>query len=73
MANNIYSEEYKQVTEKLRHARLDSGLTQEQVAKKLGKPQSYVSKSEAGERRLDITELKAFADIYKKRINNFVS
>lgn len=73
MANNIYSKEYKQVTEKLKQARTDSGLTQKQVAEKLGKPQSYVSKSESGERRLDVTELKAFADIYKKRINNFVS
>ncbi len=72
MANNIYSEEYKQVTEKLRGARFDSGLTQEEVAEKLGKPQSYVSKSEAGERRLDITELKKFAVLYKKSINYFI-
>ena len=72
MANNIYSAEYKQVTEKLRSARLESGLTQEEVAKKLGKPQSYVSKSEAGERRLDVTELKKFAVLYKKTINFFI-
>jgi len=72
MTSNIYSEEYKKVTEKLRNARIDSGLTQEQVAKKLGKPQSYISKSEAGERRLDITELKKFAELYKKTINYFI-
>jgi transcriptional regulator with XRE-family HTH domain len=72
MTNNIYSEEYKQVTGKLRQARLESGFTQEQVAEKLGKPQSYVSKSEAGERRLDITELKKFAVLYKKTINYFI-
>ncbi len=72
MTNNIYSKEYKQVTEKLRSARLASGFTQETVAEKLGKPQSYVSKSEAGERRLDVTELKKFAELYKKDINYFV-
>lgn len=72
MTNNIYSEEYKQVTEKLRSARLASGFTQGLVAKKLGKPQSYVSKSESGERRLDVTELKKFALLYKKSINYFI-
>ena len=72
MANNIYSDEYKKITEKLRKARIKSVFTQEQVAEKLGKPQSYVSKSEAGERRLDVTELKKFADLYKKDINNFI-
>lgn len=72
MANNIYSDEYKKITEKLREARIEAGFTQEQVAEKLGKPQSYVSKSEAGERRLDVTELKKFADLYKKEINQFL-
>jgi transcriptional regulator with XRE-family HTH domain len=72
MANNIYSDEYKKITEKLREARVEAGFTQKQVAEKLGKPQSYVSKSEAGERRLDVTELKKFADIYKLSINYFL-
>ena len=72
MTSNIYSEDYKKVIEKLKQARTDAGLTQEQVAEKLGKPQSYVSKSEAGERRLDITELKAFAGLYSKDIKYFV-
>lgn len=71
MPNNIYSDEYRKITEKLREARIEAGYTQEQVADKLGKPQSYVSKSEAGERRLDITELKKFAELYKKSINYF--
>ncbi|HLB32500.1 MAG TPA: helix-turn-helix transcriptional regulator [Patescibacteria group bacterium] len=72
MANNIYSDEHKKITEKLRDARIEAGYTQEQVADKLGKPQSYVSKSEAGERRLDITELKKFAELYKKSIEYFM-
>ena len=40
--------------EKLKKARLGAGLKQEDVASKLEKPQSYVSKIERGERRLDI-------------------
>lgn len=40
--------------------RLGAGLTQEQLAKKLHKPQTYVSKSESGERRLDLVEWLAF-------------
>ena len=48
------------------------GLTQVQVAKKLGKPQSYVSKVESNERRIDVIELKTFAKIYKRSIQYFI-
>jgi len=37
-------------------ARLNSGITQIELAKKLRKPQSFVSKYENGERRLDVIE-----------------
>jgi len=37
---------------------MEAGLTQEEVAKRLGRPQSFVSKYETGERRLDILELR---------------
>lgn len=43
----------------LRQARLEAGLRQEEVARRLGQPQSFVSKYESGERRLDIAELIA--------------
>jgi transcriptional regulator with XRE-family HTH domain len=42
----------------LREARLQAGLTQVQVAERLHRPQSYVSKYERGELRLDILELR---------------
>jgi transcriptional regulator with XRE-family HTH domain len=42
----------------LRVVRIKAGLTQEEVARRLGRPQSFVSKYETGERRLDILELR---------------
>lgn len=39
------------------------GLTQVDVATRLGKPQSYVSKYERGERRLDVIEMLDIADV----------
>jgi len=72
MSKSIYSKDYRNVIEKLKKARLDVGLKQEDVALKLKKPQSYISKIERGERRIDITELKELAKIYKKDITYFV-
>ncbi|OGF33903.1 hypothetical protein A2223_04715 [Candidatus Falkowbacteria bacterium RIFOXYA2_FULL_35_8] len=72
MPKSIYTKEYKKIIERLKQARLNAGLRQEDVAKKLKKPQSYVSKIERGERRLDITELKEFVKIYKKPVNYFL-
>jgi transcriptional regulator with XRE-family HTH domain len=42
--------------------RLDAGLRQTDVAKRLGKPQSFVSNYESGERRLDLLELQALCE-----------
>ena len=46
----------------LKQARLKAGLTQAEVARRLGRPQSYVAKVEGGERRLDTLEMIAFAE-----------
>lgn len=72
MADSIYRKEYKNVIERLKEARLNAGLKQEDVAVKLGKPQSYVSKIERGERRVDIAEIKIFAKIYQKPMDFFI-
>ena len=50
---------------------MDAGLTQVDVAQTLGKPQSYVSKCESGERREDFVELLDFAKIYNKPLDFF--
>lgn len=43
-------------------ARKRAGLSQEELARRLGKPQSYVSKYENGERRLDVVEVAEIAE-----------
>ncbi len=72
MSKTIYSDEYKEIVRKLRNARIGAGLTQGEVAKLLRKSQSYISKSEAGEQRIDIVELKRFAKLYKKDLSYFL-
>lgn len=42
----------------VRQVRAEAGLTQEEVARRLERPQSFVSKYESGERRLDVLELR---------------
>lgn len=58
---SIYSREYTLFLELLRTIRLEAGITQEQVAARLGKKQTFVSKCERGERRLDIVELRSWS------------
>jgi transcriptional regulator with XRE-family HTH domain len=68
----IHTPEYKRMRERLREAREAAGMTQEKVAEHLGKPQSFVSKVETGERRIDPTELEKFAKLYGKPITFFL-
>jgi transcriptional regulator with XRE-family HTH domain len=72
MASAARSPRYRQFLERLRSARADAGLTQEQVATRIGRPQSFVSKCESGDRRVDIIELEVFADAYGKALSYFL-
>ncbi len=72
MSRIIYTKEYKEIIKRLTKARKKASFTQKEVADKLGKPQSYISKIESGERRLDVLELKKFANIYKKDSSYFL-
>ena len=67
-----YHDKYQELLSKLKAARLEAGLSQEEVAARLGRSQSFVSRSETGERRVDIIELQAFADAYKRPISCFL-
>jgi len=72
MNKAIYTKDHKFIIEQLKKARIEAGFDQEKVAELLGKTQSYVSKIEAGQRRIDIIQLKEFSKIYKKDINYFI-
>lgn len=46
----------------LREARQTAGLSQQKLADRLGRPQSFVAKIETSERRLDVAEFLAYAE-----------
>lgn len=54
MLKSTDTDAYKMLRELLIAARVDARLTQAQVAAKLGRPQSFISKYESGERGLDV-------------------
>ena len=57
MPRSRHSLRYTRLKELLVRARTDVGLSQVEVAARLGRPQSFVSKYESGERGLDVVEL----------------
>lgn len=65
MPKSVFSHRYERLRDALIRARHDADLTQIDLAKKLRRPQSFVSKYERGERRLDVVELIDVADALK--------
>ena len=72
MKKSIYSEDHKYLINQLRKARAEVGLEQEEVARLLRRTQSYVSKIESGQRRINVVQLKQFAKLYNKDISYFI-
>jgi len=68
---SVFTKEYQELLRKLQRARIRAGLSQIEVAKKIKKPQSFVSKCESGERRVDFIELRRFAKLYRKPLSYF--
>lgn len=62
---SIYQDAYRDLLSELSHARQDAGLTQQALADKLARPQSFVSKIEHGERRLDVIEFLELCRLVK--------
>lgn len=60
------------LAQKLREARKVAGMSQMESAKRLHRPQSYVSRCESGARRIDVFELQEFARVYGKPLRFFV-
>ena len=60
---STYSETYRSLIDRLVRARKAKGVTQSSLAKSLGRPQSFISKIENGERRLDVVEFIEIAQL----------
>ncbi len=63
MEKSIYSREYAIVLRLLRQTREDAGMTQLELARRLGHSQSFVTKMERGDRRIDIIQLRTICRI----------
>jgi transcriptional regulator with XRE-family HTH domain len=61
MARSVFSPGYAILIGGLADARRQAGVTQVQLAERLNKPQSFISKIERGERRVDVLEFCAIA------------
>jgi len=67
----LQSKRYRAFRERLRLAREEAGLTQVQLAELLDRPQTWVSKCEVGERRVDFVELEDWAAACRKTLDWF--
>lgn len=56
MTRALHSHTYKRLRRSLQQARADAGMTQAQVAARMRRPQSFVSKIENGERHINVVE-----------------
>lgn len=63
MAQSVYSRPYLVFLQQLRAAREASGLTQREVADRLGRSQSFVAKCEQGHNRVDVAQLVEFCRV----------
>jgi transcriptional regulator with XRE-family HTH domain len=61
MRKTLHSADYPRFLALLKAARKDAGIVQQELADRLGKPQSFVAKVEGGERRIDVIEFIAIA------------
>jgi transcriptional regulator with XRE-family HTH domain len=68
----LHSDEHERFRGLLRKARVEAGLTQMELASRLGVPQSFVSKYESGERRLDVLELRLVCQAVGVSLQEFV-
>ena len=68
---SLFSPRYDLFMKLLREARVAAGLSQRQAAKKLGQTQSFISKCESGERRVDVVELVSFLRAYEQEPEGF--
>ena len=73
MDKTIYTPEYEVLQRLLREAREAAGVTQVGLARSLGQTQSFVSKVECGDRRLDLVQLRTILGVLNVGLPEFVT
>ncbi|MCC7303493.1 MAG: helix-turn-helix transcriptional regulator [Bacteroidia bacterium] len=71
MKKSLFKKEYKVLLEQLYRLRVSSNMRQSDLAKKLNLPQSFISKVESGERRLDLVELRLICKVLGSNLEEF--
>lgn len=69
---SLFSPRYDAFVKLLRETRVAAGLSQRQAAKKMDRTQSFISKCESGERRVDVVELVDFLRAYGQKPEEFI-
>ena len=72
MKKSIFTPDQQKFQKLLRQLRLGAGLTQSDLAERLGQQQSFVSKYESGERRLDLLEIRQICNAVGISLSEFV-
>ena len=72
MTKSVYTNQYRRFRALLIQARKAAGLTQVALAEQLERPQSFVSKVERGERRLDVIEFLEVARVLRLDVVAFL-
>ena len=72
MQKTTHTAAYGRLLKALKTARLEAGLKQTDVARKLRRNQSFISKIESGERRLDVIELARLCKLYRQDLIEFI-
>lgn len=73
MVKSIFSKQHDVLIELLKHVRIELGLTQRELSDKLNQPQSFISKYESGERRLDLIELRQICLAMEINLTDFIN
>jgi transcriptional regulator with XRE-family HTH domain len=71
-SNALHDKEYQRFAKRLRAAREKAGLSQEAVAKAIGRNQRFVSHCETGQRRVDVVEFRDFCRVYRLPAEHFL-
>ncbi|HEY0404229.1 MAG TPA: helix-turn-helix transcriptional regulator [Pyrinomonadaceae bacterium] len=72
MKKKVYLAQRNRMTDLLREVRLETGVTQVELAARIEKDQAYVSRYESGQRRLDVLEVREICQAIGMTLEQFV-